>query len=333
MYRSTGETMERPKFHKPYIYIFNSSGCHGHFLTYLIDRLSKKTPPIKELPFNHLGNSHNRLAYSGFSEFFDIKNYEKDLKNLTGANVVKILWSNDVLYYERVAMNRATDANRDINNLHKDISFLKSYSKGFYDKIHDLYSIDNDNVPKWLLRDAFKMGFLDLERQGSMVELKRDIKWIEDNIKKNNAIHYTQVDVFFTAKNLKRELQDLDQKFALNLDFSEFESIHKEFLARNNILQTHKNTEIVLDAIQNKKDIAVPTLDVIQQAWVYAQLEKKYDFVIMPMIEDFFKTTKEITDYITLYPQHYKAMNPNLPKFNKIDNPFFLHRQNNKSVL
>jgi hypothetical protein len=104
-------------------------------------------------------------------------------------------------------------------------------------------------------------------------------------------------------------------------------------MGRNKILQTHKNTQIALDAISNKKDIAIPPLDIIQEAWVYAQLEKKYDFVIMPMTEDFFKTTKEIADYITLYPQHYKAMNPNLPKFNNIDNPFFLHRQNNKSVL
>jgi len=326
--------MEKPKFLKPHIYIFNSAGCHGHYLTYLIDRLSKKTPPIKELPFNHLGNSHNKLAYSGFSEFFaDYTEIKEKVINLTGTNVVKILYSNDILYFERVAMNRANDAGRDVNNLHKDISFLKSYSKEFYDKIHELYSIDNDNVPKWLLRDAFKMGFLDMERQGSVIELKRDIKWLEDNLKKNNAIHYTQVDVFFTTDTLKRELQDLDQKFALNLDFSELEKIHEDFMGRNKILQTHKNTQIVLDAISNKKDIAIPPLDIIQEAWVYAQLEKKYDFVIMPMTEDFFKTTKEIVDYITLYPQHYKAMNPNLPKFNNIDNPFFLHRQNNKSVL
>ena len=326
--------MEKPKFLKTHIYIFNSAGCHGHYLTYLIDRLSKKTPPIKELPFNHLGNSHNKLAYSGFSEFFaDYTEIKEKVINLTGTNVVKILYSNDILYFERVAMNRANDAGRDVNNLHKDISFLKSYSKEFYDKIHELYSIDNDNVPKWLLRDAFKMGFLDMERQGSVIELKRDIKWLEDNLKKNNAIHYTQVDVFFTTDTLKRELQDLDQKFALNLDFSELEKIHEDFIGRNKILQTHKNTQIVLDAISNKKDIAIPPLDIIQEAWVYAQLEKKYDFVIMPMTEDFFKTTKEIVDYITLYPQHYKAMNPNLPKFNNIDNPFFLHRQNNKSVL
>jgi hypothetical protein len=48
------------------------------------------------------------------------------------------------------------------------------------------------------------------------------------------------------------------------------------------------------------------------------------------MTESFFATTKEITDYVNLYPHHYKAMNPNLPKFNNIDNPFFLHRQNKK---
>ena len=219
--------MARPKFPKPYIYIFNSPGCHGHYLQYLIDRLSKKTPPIKELPFNHLGNSHNKLAYSGFSEFFDVEYYEKDLINLTGANVVKILYSNNILYFERVAMNRATDANIDLNNIHKDISFLKSYSREFYDKIHELYSIDNDNVPKWLLRDAMKMGFLYMERHGSVIQLKRDIKWIEDNLKKNNAIHYTQVDVFFTTDTLKRELQDLDREFDLDIDFSEFNSIHE----------------------------------------------------------------------------------------------------------
>ena len=158
-------------------------------------------------------------------------------------------------------------------------------------------------------------------------------KWIEDNLKKNNAVHYTQVDVFFTTDTLKRELQDLDREFDLDIDFSGLKPIHEDFMGRNKILQTHKNTQIVLDAISNKKDIAIPPLDIIQEAWVYAQLEKKYDFVIMPMTEDFFKTTKEIADYITLYPQHYKAMNPNLPKFNNIDNPFFLHRQNNKSVL
>ena len=143
--------MAKQKSHNPHIHIFNSSGCHGHYLVYLIDRLSKRTPAIKQLPFNDLGNSHNKIDYSGFSNFVDADVHEQN-KNLKDTNIVKILWSNDVLYYERVAMNRAADANRDIHNLHRDISFLKSYNKEFYDKIRSLYSIENDNVPKWLFR-------------------------------------------------------------------------------------------------------------------------------------------------------------------------------------
>ena len=50
----------------------------------------------------------------------------------------------------------------------------------------------------------------------------------------------------------------------------------------------------------------------------------------MPLSESFFKNTDEIMEYIKYYPEHYKAMNPNLPIFNNIPNPFFLHRQETK---
>jgi hypothetical protein len=312
-----------------HIYVFNSAGCHGHYLTYLIDRLSNRTPKIGQLPFNNIGNSHNNINYSGLVKFIDSSEHEEN-KSLKDTNIIKILYSNDILYYERVAMARAGDADRDIANIHSDISFLKSYNKEFYDNTHALYHIDSDSVPKWMLRDAYKLGFLDWQNQGSVVTEKQDIKWVEDNLVEDNTVHYTQVDVFFTAEKLKRELQELDSKFDLDLNFENFDVIHEEFLKRNRILDTHRNTDTVLDAVKENRDIPVPPLDIIQQAYVYAQLEKQHDFVTMPMTENFFSTTKEITDYVNLYPQHYKAMNPNLPKFNNIDNPFFLHRQNKK---
>jgi hypothetical protein len=312
-----------------HIYVFNSAGCHGHYLTYLIDRLSNRTPKIGQLPFNNIGNSHNNINYSGLVKFIDSSEHEEN-KSLKDTNIIKILYSNDILYYERVAMARACDADRDIANIHSDISFLKSYNKEFYDNTHALYHIDSDSVPKWMLRDAYKLGFLDWQNQGSVVTEKQDIKWVEDNLVEDNTVHYTQVDVFFTAEKLKRELQELDSKFDLDLNFENFDVIHEEFLKRNRILDTHRNTDTVLDAVKENRDIPVPPLDIIQQAYVYAQLEKQHDFVTMPMTENFFSTTKEITDYVNLYPQHYKAMNPNLPKFNNIDNPFFLHRQNKK---
>jgi hypothetical protein len=115
------------------IYILNSSGCHGHYLTYLIDRLSKDTPDLKDLPFNDLGNSHLKLNYSEHACFIDSKEYYN--KNFKGSNIIKIIYPNDILYYERVAMSRAGDANRDLHNLHLDISFMEIYNKKFYEKI------------------------------------------------------------------------------------------------------------------------------------------------------------------------------------------------------
>ena len=333
--------MERQKFHNPHIHVFNSAGCHGHYLVYLIDRLSKKTPVIKQLPFNELGNSHNNIDYSGYAKFVDETQHEEN-KNLTDTNIVKILYSDNILhrdvglhrdnilYYERVAMARAGDVNRDIHNLHKDISFLKTYNNELYNKIHDLYSIDSDSVPKWLLRDAYKMGFLNWQEQGSVVKRRTSIRWIEENLAGKNKIHTTAVDIFFTTEKLKIELQELDEEFGLDLSFDDLEDIHEQFMCKNNFLKTNGHTDLVLDAVQRQEDIPVPTLDIIQQAYVYAKLEKDHEFITMPITDSFFTTTKEISDYVKMYPEHYKAMNPNLPKFNNRDNPFFLHRQNTK---
>ena len=309
------------------VYIFNSPGCHGHFLTYLIDKLSTKTPELKGLPFNHLGNSHLKLNYSGYAKFVDaLEHYEYSLSN---KNIIKLVFSNDILYYERVAMNRAADSDRNMYHINEDISFLKNYNLGFYNKIQRLYKVNKDHIPKWMFRDAFKIGFLDWNNQGSVVYDRNQIIWMNENFKRNK-IHYTQVNVFFTYETLKKELEDINKKFDLALDLTDLEMIYHEFSKRNKILQTHGYTETVLSAIKNNKDIEIPELDIIQQAYIYAHLEKSYRFITMPMTDYFFKTTGEILDLVHFYPEHYKAMNPNLPTFNNIPNPFFLHRQNTK---
>lgn len=41
-------------------------------------------------------------------------------------------------------------------------------------------------------------------------------------------------------------------------------------------------------------------------------------------VDKFSIKTAEIYEYAMHYPNHYKAMNPNLPKFNNIANPFYL---------
>ena len=316
------------KFPNPHIYILNSSGCHGHYLTYLIDLLSADTPSITELPFNNLGNSHIRLAYSGYARFLDVDQYQD--KNLKESNIIKLIYPNEILYYERVAMARAGDAGRDLHNLHLDMSFMETYNKGFYEKIKKLYNVSSNRIPKFILRDAYKMGFLDWNNQGSVISSKEDIRWINNNLKDNNNLYLFEVNKFFSLESISKELKIIDERFGLNLNLEELEYVHTEFMKRNKILNTQQRTDQVLDAVSNNKNIEIPELDILQQAYVYARLEKNNDFITMPMTETFFTDTQEIIDYINYYPEHYKAMNPNLPMFNNIPNPFFLHRQNNK---
>jgi len=310
------------------IFILNSAGCHGHYLTYLIDRLCKNTPEIKDLPFNEIGNSHIYLKYSGYAKFCDNTKYRE--MNFEGANIIKIIYPNDILYYERVAMNRAGDANRDLHNLHLDISFLQRYNEKFYKKIKKLYNISSNSIPKFILRDAYKMGFLDWENQGSLISSKENIAWINNNLKNNNNLYFFEVNKFFSLQSITKELKIINEHFDLNLNLEELESIHIEFMKRNKILNTQKYTEQVLDAVSNNRSIKIPDLDIIQQAYIYAKIEKNNDFISMPMTENFFIDSQEIIDYIKYYPEHYKAMNPNLPTFNNISNPFFLHRQKTK---
>ena len=328
MFRSIEEMTARLKFPNTHIYILNSSGCHGHYLTYLIDRLSIDTPSITELPFNNLGNSHLDLEYSGYARFLDVFQYQD--KNLKESNIIKIIYPNDILYYERVAMSRAGDANGDLHNLHLDISFMEKYNKVFYEKIKKLYNVSSNRIPKFILRDAYKLGFLDWANQGGVISSKKDIRWINNNLKDNNNLYFFEVNKFFSLESIRKELKIIDKLFSLNLNLEELEYVHTEFIKRNKILNTQQRTEQVLNAISNNRSIKIPELDILQQAYVYAILEKNNDFISMPMTETFFTDTQEIIDYINYYPEHYKAMNPNLPKFNNIPNPFFLHRQNNK---
>ena len=60
-------------------------------------------------------------------------------------------------------------------------------------------------------------------------------------------------------------------------------------------------------------------------------IEQNYDFIQTPLTRNFFSDTNEILEYVKYYPNYYKAMNPNLPKFNNIDNPFHLWAKNKSS--
>jgi len=92
---------------------------------------------------------------------------------------------------------------------------------------------------------------------------------------------------------------------------------------------TRHRCEKIIEALQNNENININDIDNVEQAYISAWIEKNYRFVTIPLTNNFFKNTKEILDWIEWYPQFYKAMNPNLPIFNGIPNPYHLHNLKN----
>ena len=184
-------------------------------------------------------------------------------------------------------------------------------------KYYDIDITQTKQIPKCLMRDFFKLSFLDTANNGFIV---RDRHWRMH--KPANTFEFPVSDFWDKEKFIKR-LQEVDQIFSLQLDLTDI-SMHDEFIRRMPVLQTRHRAEMIIDCIKSGKDISITDIDTVEQAYISAWIERNNDFVLVPFSNDFFGSTGEIIDWIKYYPQHYKAMNPNLPTFNGIPNPYHL---------
>ena len=87
-----------------------------------------------------------------------------------------------------------------------------------------------------------------------------------------------------------------------------------------------KECNLVESVLEHKNDESLTDLDVSTEGFIYAEIEKANDFIQMPLTNRFFRDSGEIEQFIEHYPEHYKAMNPNMPNFNGIPNPYYLKK-------
>jgi hypothetical protein len=298
-------------------------GLHHNFLRFTLDYLSQLTPDLKQFPFDDTGCSHNDKGIT-FSKKFNLimgqDIVDKNIKSCISFN------PDDLLYYERVSLSREGSRNNDLYNL-KNFNSWQPWNKDYVEQIYQFYNINKDEkIPKFILRDSIKKGYLNPKNTG----LYKNTQKIINQIKELPNYFIVPVTAFFSFDSYKNELKKIDEKFNLELDLNELPILYKTFYEKNYVLKTHNIVFEILEAVKKQLNFKIPALDVFQEGYIYAELEKNNDFIIMPLIDNFFKNTNEIINYIKFYPEHYKAMNPNLPMFNNIPNPFFLHRQNNK---
>jgi hypothetical protein len=298
-------------------------GTHGNFLRYFIDRHSKLTPDIKELPFTENGTSHNDIKYSNLIDRYHPLKYPPYFKNKTVPHIFISIDEDDILFLQRIVNTRAGDLKIDLNNetIKLSSSYILNYDieekfKNLYDKSIN----ENTEIPRFIFRDFLKLAFLDKKKDGFIQKNKKYISNLPDNTFLFPVKSFWDKELFF--KNIKQ----VSEKFNLGIDLNaEAESIYGLFIKNIKQYHTRYRCENIIEILKNNKNINLDDIDTVEQAYLSAWIESNYKFVTIPLTNNFFKNTKEILDWIEWYPQFYKAMNPNLPTFNGIPNPYHLH--------
>jgi len=147
---------------------------------------------------------------------------------------------------------------------------------------------------------------------------------------KNN--HQFDMYSLWNEDMLKNEISKVSEKFQLNLDIDD-KVIHNVVneTKKSYPVVTRKRAHLVLDDIVSKKNTDCEELDIIEQAYIEAELEKIHDHIIFPYGTNWFKDTTQINLFLDTYPSYLKHMNPRLPWYNNINNPFYLTGRIDKS--
>jgi len=300
------------------------AGTHGNFLRYFLDRFSSLTPEIVENPFTENGTSHKTIKYSGKFKKYHPDDYRPYFQNIDQQHILITVDKDDLLFLQRIIHKRAGDLNVDLTK--EIIKFPHEYIKVYNvnPRFYELYNKEIDEnveIPRYILRDFLKLNFLNTSHDGFIL---KQVKYMNELPKK---ILFFPVSAFWNKDYFFTEINKLNEKLSLQLIIDEHsKEIFTIFLNKIEQLPTRFRCNEIIECLKNKKNYDLSQIDTVEQAYLSSYIEKNYDFISVPNTNYFFQNTKEILDWIEWYPKYYKAMNPNLPTFNGIPNPFYLHK-------
>jgi hypothetical protein len=131
---------------------------------------------------------------------------------------------------------------------------------------------------------------------------------------------------------LCNQLQDVSDKFSLALDIDPVVIRNVvERVKSLHVVQTKDRVNNIMDAIQNQNNIKCGGLDIVEQAFIETELEKIHDSLLFPYGTNWFSDTAQINEFINTYPSYLKHMNPRLPWYNNIKNPYHVKNKIDRS--
>ena len=137
--------------------------------------------------------------------------------------------------------------------------------------------------------------------------------------------HHFDMYSLWDHDKLTHELKKVSDRY--DLDFVIDEKVIRnvvEEVKKSYPVMTRNRANEVLDTIVSNTKMDCYDLDIYEQAYIEVELEKTHDSVIFPYGTNWFNDTAQIKEFLDTYPRYLKHMNPRLPWYNNIKNPFYL---------
>jgi hypothetical protein len=307
------------------IQIIYAPGTFGNCIRWMLDRFSKDSnfknidsPWDKD---NRVHGFREEMYNKKFIRGFQLDNTEDDSICLPRIDpmadkVVVSFKMIDLIFAERCCYYRVPYME---DNHKRYTSIISRADQSFVKESFGIVS-SNKNVAK----ELYKIQFHDM---------KNHLWWQAMEKMISEPTHH-KFDLYsmWDSDLLVNELTRVSKKYNLELNIEE-KVIH-------NVVEKVKNTypvitkdraHQVLDAVLTKKNMKVDSLDIVEQAYIETELEKTHDCVIFPYGSNWFDDTDQINEFLDTYPAYLKHMNPRLPWYNNIKNPFYLTGRVDKS--
>jgi len=299
------------------IQIIYAPGTFGNTLRWLFDRFSNgsKFKGI-DSPWDEDNRAHS-FNVDDFSPRF-IRGHQvagrHDSPNANADKVVLNFDPQDFAFIERCGFYRNPGMEIE-ENRYKQI--IESADQTF---VANTYTT---TTSKSVAKELMKIQFHDMQNQNWWQSMN---DFLHDNHHQFNMYALWDTDM------LTKEIDRVSKRFNLDLTI--------ESKVIENVVQKIKSTYVVktkdravqaLDAIVDKTNVPCGDFDIIEQAFIETELEKSYDSVLFPYGVNWFTDTNQIIDFLQTYPTYLKHMNPRLPWYNNIKNPFYLTGQIDKS--
>ena len=295
------------------IQVIYHPGTFGNLLRWLLDRFS---PDCRFKNIDNPWDQNHRVHDESFeyNQRFIRGHQTKTDKRFDSPDpladkIVINFYLDDLLFAERCNFYRTskhgTEESRYKNFTNADIKLL------------NLFKIDKNKSYKTVTKELYKIQLHDDKNQSWWHNI---IKFLSD------STHYQfPVYALWNKDMFVQQLKVISDKFALDLTINEtiVDNVTKK-VGETYAVKTKDRAKNVLEAIQNKKPMDCNELDILEQAWIEVILEKQHDSIIFPYGCNWFENTDQINEFLDTYPSYLKHMNPRLPWYNNIKNPFYL---------